>query len=439
MNKKRIIKIFVFLIVFFILNFVAGWIMKGNFYNSFGRIMMHDLHTADQIDLLFMGDSHLYSSLDVHKLDKDLGVHSFSAATASQEVDGTLAILQETIAKHPEIKKVLIDVDYYNNFSGDFKNRKHLRNVYVVSDNLQDQKIRFKYLLKATSPKYYLNHILIFGKNRIAGNPKDALIMIKSLLNGDYWKYEYPVSEEQTYTGNGFIRYETHNEEFICKEDYNLAFYRDEVSKDWYEHFYKIINLCQENNIQLDFFANPELFYKVCNYVNYEQYILFMNDLLKDTGCRYYDFNLLKPEYLDLGYADYNDLEHMYASGAEKFTDFMESFLTSTDDEKNSMFYTSLQEKRDSMKDTVFGFNYELSDDGKSVKFIPVATRSDLPLTFDYYYTDESGNKTQLSAGTKETTLTYPEHASGKVEAVCYLDGNFYCTFSNDFNTLWIK
>ena len=436
MTKKRFFLIFLFFVIYFALQFVLGWAMKGNMYNSFGRATLHDLHTAEKIENLLLGDCHLYSGLDVNKLTELTGETFITVATASQEVDGHLAILKETKKYHPELKRVYIDLDYLNNFVGDFKDRNHLRNIYTISDNLKDKKIKFEYLIHATSPKYYLNHILIFGKNRISGNPKEILNTIKSIINKEYWQYKPPVSGNQRYIKNGFIPSSDIPNSIIVKSYEQNYFDINTISADWYKTMELIFNFCKKIDIELSFFAVPETDFMIWDTINYNAYVDFLRNFVSENGFTYYDFNLAKN--LDLIRTDFSDDEHLNFLGADKFTDCFYTFINTPINQRNSLFYSNLQEKKLSKTNSIEGFVKEVSKDGKSVTFKPVTNKKENIITYTCKI-NQNGVQTILQENSTNNIFSLPLSSYGVMNIQVYLNGTEYCNFDYTFNTQWIK
>lgn len=430
--KNKALKIVLFIGIFLILNFCAGWLMKGNMYNSFGRATLHDLHTKENIEVLFLGDSHLYAGLDVNAIEEKTGLGCITVATASQEPDGHYVILRETLKYHPELKQVYVDLDYMNNFEGEFKDRNHLRNIYTISDNLKDKKLKADYLLHATSPKYYLNHILLFGKNRISGNPKDAVTMLKSLITREYWSYAPPVSGEQHYIKNGYIPDYEVNTNYYFREYEQVIFNEFNVSNDWFKYVNKIIDFCKENNLELNFIEVCESDYKIYNATNYNDYYEFIKRIAESNNLNYYDFNLSVT--LDLTYEDFYDAEHLNYNGSQKFTECL--YNTIFKENYFSPFYESIEEKKNFQSERITGFNYIVSEDGKSITILPVQNKTYSINHYAYYLNDFD---TPISEITQDNTITLPPSTNGKLLIKCFLNEQEYCTLEYNFNTEWIK
>ena len=67
--------------------------------SSYTRLTMHELYHADSnIDVLFVGSSHVYQSLNPEITDKIFQRNTFNAGSSSQGMDGSLAMIKETLA-----------------------------------------------------------------------------------------------------------------------------------------------------------------------------------------------------------------------------------------------------------------------------------------------------------------------------------------------------
>ena len=69
--------------------------------SSYTRLTMHELyHAKPNIDVLFVGSSHVYRSLNPKITDSIFGLNTFNAGTSSQGMDGSLAVIKEAAAYH---------------------------------------------------------------------------------------------------------------------------------------------------------------------------------------------------------------------------------------------------------------------------------------------------------------------------------------------------
>ena len=281
-----------------------------------------------------------------------------------------------------------------------------------------------------------LNHFLIFGKNRITGNPKDIITLVKSLINGEYWQYKKPVSGDQAYKGNGYIPCSTVPTDTIVKDSEQIYFDKSTVSKDWYKHMQKIFEFCKTNNLELYFIAIPESKFKIWDTINYQEYYDFIKAYVTAEGFPYYDFNL--SNNLELIRSDFYDDEHLNYIGAKKFTECFNTLLKTPIQERDTLFYSTIEQKKLSEPDTIAGFVTQVSDDGKSVTFKPVTNNNNNQI--QYTFTISYENNYEIKTSSKPiSTVNFPLRTQGTIFVQVRLNDLDFCGFNYSFNTTWIK
>lgn len=79
---------------------------------SYTRIMLHEMyHQEENIDVLFIGSSHCYRSLNPDVIDKIWNKNTFNGGTSSQCLDGSYAILNE-VARENDLETVYLEMFY---------------------------------------------------------------------------------------------------------------------------------------------------------------------------------------------------------------------------------------------------------------------------------------------------------------------------------------
>lgn len=442
MKNKRVLKVFLFVAIFWLLQLAVGRLLRGD-VKSNARIMMHELHTSQCINTIFVGASHVYRGVQPDKIDDALNTKSFVASSANQILEGSLAIIKEAKLYHPELNHVYVDIDYVMCFANDNDTRVRLKKIYNISKYLKNRKIKREYLLSVTPPKYYINNILEIGKEKVTVDPKKNFNTIKAYLDGSYWKYLYPVDKKnnETYMGRGYIAAERAYQDYVYAELSNPVFSKSDVSPEWEKTVLDIIEYCKDNDLKLTFISVPESNYFLLGTENHDDFTDYMRDLIGDAGCNYYDFNYTKDKYLHFDITDFYDDSHLNSSGSDKFNKVLTEVLkregTGTEME---YFYESIAEKKSGMEENVYGFNILQSEDKKSFEIIPISNlKPDSKLTYDYYFTDRKGNVTVLFEDTEKSSIDYPLRAFGTLKANCYLNGELKCQFEQPVNTGWIK
>lgn len=133
---------------------------------------------------------------------------TFCSGTSAQKMPATYAVLKEAINKY-KLKKVFVDLDFGIAIGQQIKffDKKPSVDIYLVSTYLKNKLIKYEYLLKATSPKYYLNSILPIGVDKqIELNPITIVKNLKSKTTGEYYDYNYEAINASHVRGGGYWR-----------------------------------------------------------------------------------------------------------------------------------------------------------------------------------------------------------------------------------------
>lgn len=222
-------------------------------WNSF-----YEFTKKNNVDVLLLGNSHLYTGINPKNLSSTLGVNSFILAAPGTNIADTYFGLKEAL-KRTDPKLVIIETYGINNF-----------NPYELqkgglSDQFKSFYTRKDFLTKITSTPYLFksddyfyawsntirNHDFIFkDTSQLSKNKK--LISKKSKKNN------------KLYLGR-YVRFQTGiDNTLIAKYDsLGSPVKGDEYSTNEYTEDYvdKIVDLCRENDIELIFLTLP-MYYK---------------------------------------------------------------------------------------------------------------------------------------------------------------------------------
>lgn len=416
----------------------AGFILKAD-YNSLGRIMVHEMHTEDKIDVLLLGDSHLRKAINIPLIEEYSNKKVFSASSSNQEIDTSYALLQECYTFHPELKEVYVSLDYFYTYIGDFKDRTKMNNIYNISDYLKNKKVKYDFLFNATSPKYYINHVLQFNKDKVSFNSRKIVLNLQSLITGNYWKYPYPESEDEIYLGKGCcVSYEKLDSPIIMEADI-VSFEEEKISRDYINTINKIIAFCKKNNLKVTFLTIPEELFSIYSIQNYDSFASCLKEQVNNPLFEYYDFNYTKKEFLNLSISDFYDNEHQNYDGSVKTTAFFNQFISSPAEKRQNFFYNSLNEKSLAMEDLFCGIYYELSESKDSLIIYPVYNYyKNSTLSFDYYLYANT-EKIPLLLNTESNIVELPESTEGLINVIIRMNDKQVLDFDYSFNTLWMK
>ncbi|MBQ9281263.1 MAG: hypothetical protein IJ207_03595 [Treponema sp.] len=420
-----LIKIFLFVLVFFLISLPLSFILKDD-AKSYARILFHEFYNQDNIEYLLCGASHVSHGVDGQRASEIFGKNVFSTGTSQQQIDGTYAVLRQAVKLY-KIEKVFLELDFAITCAPAFSQRKGFSAEYIVSDNLRDFRIKSQYLLECSSPKYYLNAFLPIGKDKMLTlNPKKLAYKMKSIFSGDYFKYTY-TDEKLEYAGKGCVM----DSDFIpdgsfSDNKFESAINVSGITDDWKNTVDKIITLCRENGIELIFYSMPGSDFYLNQKGNYDEYYSFCRDFTAQHGFAYYDFNLAKPEVLSLKDSDFCDDNHLSKNGVYKWTDTFCDFFSEKYKEEDTLekyFYASYDEKMKSIGERIFGLYMITSDDKKTLEITPVTNLSDTKrITYDVYAITGS-EEMLLAKDSINNTVALPAGKSGKIRVVSYIDG----------------
>ena len=423
-SKKIIVifKLLMFVLFFYFITIPVAFLLKDD-SESYARILMHELYSQDNIDILYCGASHVSHGITPVLADKITKKNNFSSGTASQTIEGSYAILQQAVKLY-KIEKVFFEMDFAVSAKLSKNERNGFSADYLVSEYLKDPSIKFEYLKSISTPKYYLNHILPIGKDKYMSlNPKKLEKKIKAIINNDYFTYVYKSSNSE-YDGKGCVLDLDYVPNGSFSNDRNEGCINiQNISDEYKDTIDKIIALCKENNIELIFYSMPCSDYYLAEKSNYDDYYTFCTDFLAQRGFPYYDFNLAKEKYLMLEDSDFSDDNHLSKKGVYKWTQvFCDYFFTGIIPQ-DDMFYSSYAKKIENQEDRIYGLVYLQSDDKKSMYIKPMVNHVDMSrITYDIYA--HCGQEIiPIAEHTSDYQFSLPAGKSGKIRVISYIDG----------------
>lgn len=426
MKKNHVLlKIIAFTVIFFLLTIPLAFLLKDD-ANSYARVLFHEFYKQDKIDYLVCGASHVSHGLEANIASQKLRKSVFNTGTPSQKIDGTYAILRQAVSLY-KIEKVFLELDFAITTDEPFSERTGFKAEYIVADGIKKIAAKTDYLLRCSSPRYYLNSFLPIGKDKLMTlNPKTIVEKTKSVFTGEYFKYIY-VADDAEYAGKGCVldKGEIPDGTFsnYSKEGRIQV---SKISEDWKNTVDKIMALCRENDIELILYSMPGSDFYLNERGNYDEYYSFCRNFAAERGFAYYDFNLSKPELLSLQDSDYFDDNHLNKKGVYNWTDCFCDFFSDKYKEENSLekyFYSSYAEKMAAQPDRIFGLYMITSDDKKSMEIIPLANHvASNRITYDVYAVCGS-EEMLLAKDSIQSLVELPSGKSGKIRVISYMDG----------------
>ena len=301
---KILFKLILFLSLFFLFGiFVASSVESHRDAKKWDYIYNLD----NNIDILFMGSSHIFTALDPNIIDPILNMNSFNLGSNGQMIIQTYFNLVEVL-KYRVPKIILIDINC-------FQRSKTAPTHGYIYQNLSGMKLssnKINSFYNTINSDEYLDAITLFIKEKY--NWK-RFKKIKNLFEKD----------KKTKRSKGFVG----KKQKITEQDFSNALLdRLESSKKYpfnnenIDYLNKIINLCKKHNIKIILFRTPTL-RKVDLGIELNNYL---TNYAIDNEIKFYNFAFFFKE-INLSYLDYYDTTHLSKAGSHKVSTYLSNLL----------------------------------------------------------------------------------------------------------------
>ena len=303
--KKRILAVVGFLALTILALGITQEILKAKFIQD-STTIIDGFYTEkkNDIDVLFLGSSNCFCTIDPLVLYEEYGIASYDFASSSQTMDISLLYLKEALKKQKP-KVVALEVNYLpgQNVSGNVENSMlwGLTNMPLTIDKLQ-----CIYKLLGKVDEEYMSYVFPL------------------LRYHERWKeiskqdYTY-MTQDKTNWSKGYLRTDE-----VFGSPVDLSEYTQEgaswLDEKAVECLGEMANICNEEGIELILFKSPRVGW-------YQYFTIEIEALAKEYGISYIDYNALVEEIgLDVT-QDFRDSEHLNNQGAAKVSRHMGAYL----------------------------------------------------------------------------------------------------------------
>lgn len=313
--------------------------------------------TNTNYDTIILGASHTRCAIDTKYIDEAMGVNAFNMGIPGETVDDFYYVL-ENVCKDNDVKRVIVDVDYYYWMKGQSQN--HFSKSFIYQQ-IKDPKIKLEYLWNNQSDIDIRN---VFSR-RLTWKCtfSKAKTNLELKRTEAYKNYEmsagldtdgYFATAGGPYVSNGFCyRYRINevpgNPEYIATMKGNAAKELDTTVIEQFEHF---LEYCKNNNIEVVCIESP-ITPDAFKDAGVDRATTKLKELFDSYGVAYYDFNKALMTALPRDDSAYVDAEgHMYGEFAEMYSEVLANVLKEHFDgtlEESRYFYDSYEEMYSSM------------------------------------------------------------------------------------------
>lgn len=389
------------------------------------RILWHNFYEdKGRIDNLYLGTSHVYSDINPMILDKLNGEYNFNLSTSAQSMNGTFYLLKEA-DRNNELKHVYVELYYYGNVKNEFGSDSVITEPHRNWANTDYMKIsinKLAYMLSIAGPEKYSDVFLPFSRYRVNLNNLGQIRQkVDNKCQHDYLTYmrHYEFDDGngyEEYQRQGYINYTRVNlaDETPALQDRILNY--EPMGETAEKYLYKIMDYCQKRNIPVTLFVSSIGDLKLISTEGYDYYIDQVSGIAEEYQGPFYDFNLVKEEYLSLNLKEcYRDEGHLNCFGAEIFTSFFNEVVSGDESENQKYFYNSYAEKLQETVPTIYGLYYQYAENMTEtlevIRVMHVASNRTSGMEYKITLTPDEGEQyvVQDFDENKEFTIPYGE------------------------------
>lgn len=345
--------------------------------NEWSRAMFHDFYTRQEnIDVLFLGSSHVYCGLDPAVLKEKTQKSCFNMATPAQPLNGSYYLLKEAVKYH-DISHVYLEL-YFGQSTGEegrFKEADQLPRNWRNTNYMKPSFNKLAYMLTMSDPSLaYLTFLPVRRYTADLFEPEKIKETVRQKRTENYRNYEVENvlnGVTETYVTDGFY-YSEHKAEGGVLYDIirPVPFSEKPMTKEAESYLRKIIEFCQKQKIGLTLYCVPFTDYQAVLHGNYDRYVSQVKEIAMEYELFFYDFNLCREGILDLTDDGlFRDQGHLNVYGAELFTACFAEFFKGLEEGTvtyEEYFYPTYQEKLSHSRERILGILVEKRAEAKA-------------------------------------------------------------------------
>lgn len=411
------------------------------------RILWHNFYEDQgKIDNLYLGSSHVYCDVESLYLDEITGLYNFNLSSSSQMLNASYYLLKEADKKN-NLSHVYLEL-YYLCSTTSPSNVDPIDEYYSTNwrntDYMKMSWNKFEYIITGFDKEKYIETFFPFSRYRAYLDDWEYIKKrMQEKKEESYLFYEYYHEFEN---GGGCDEYRKQGYLYSTKtfsdKEKNLIQLRklgeNPIGKESEEYLRKIISYCQKRDIPITLFVSPTNELMLVSTEGYDNYLNQLRRIVSDYGVDFYDFNLVKEEYLPIHHLEYfRDIEHLNAYGANLFTAFFYDIVSGNISEKERYFYKSYSEKLQTEEPAIYGIYYRnCADEGNGANFwYSIASNRDRGMEYkiianpsdgeEYLVQDFSENKDFLMPADEHGTISIIARVNSGIDDARMLKINY--------------
>ena len=431
LNKKNIQRIAGLLTAFAI--FVAISELFNYLYvedDYWTRILWHNFYEdRGIIDNIYLGSSHVYSDLNPTILDDLNGQYNFNLSTPVQYLNGSYYLLREADRLNT-LSHVYLELYFkisVNSADGTDPIYESYQRNWTNTDYMHFSMNKARYALAIISDTgKYEDLFFPFIRFRAQLGNWDYIDKLMQTRETDsYHAYEYREFFGEDIGYNEYLKQGYWYSTIIVPEtdlniEQTLSMKENPLGEASEEYLRKIIAYCQRRDIPITLFVSPTPDLKLVSVEHYDYFINQIDDMAKEYQIPFYDFNLVKEEYLSLRPNEhFRDLDHLNVNGADIFTPFFSEVMLGDPSVNDKYFYSSYEEKLRETAPSVYGIYYHgLETTDGSKKLFNIASNRKEEMEYKISMMPNEGEQYVVQDFAQNKQFTVPEYEHG----VCIIE-----------------
>lgn len=416
---KRILFVVALLVGVVVLNAVATFLITP--YSSASGAMFAQYRKIEKgtLDMVYLGDSHCYEGINPSVIDEKTGLRSFNLGTNAQSLYHSRELLEMVMEEH-EPEAVVLALDPY--FLG-VGHERHSRPeaAFVRARNTgQPVGVRLKnaagfmfdpeYGKDTESVNYIFPWVSSRGAKGAWTKNVQAKISGEEPANANWNNYREPDGFKP------FTQINDYEHGGACIPD---EWTPEMLSEDALEELDAICEICRAHHAKIMVIGVPNTYSWVLRTgSSYLERNAAVREFLAKQGVSYYDFNLVRPEYLLMRKDDFKDWEHCNVEGANKFSSVLADVWMMEDQGQSAadMFFTDASYfSAINRIDSIYLESDMVPGEGVTVSATPW-TGSEVEVEYAFAEKDLSNPDAEYQVVRPygpDATFTYPEVKSG--------------------------
>lgn len=312
--KKIGIRILLILVVLFVYENTIEFLYRS--YNETIPLTNREREEVDgTVETLFCGTSTTQRGINPEIIDRELETVSFNLGSSMQPMDGTYELIKDMAGSNP-VETVFLGI------SPDAMKKKKVNTVFRarVYDRLSGFGSKFSYLLEGCSLNEW-PYMLLYSTR--VDDYFDGSVVRKNVSKKLSEEYKNGDVSNKNYGGKGMISIKTifDHEQIESLEIGKPKFVGTQVKEHNLEYLVKIVEYCEENQIELILLYVPLTGEKIQEYGDMATIHDYYSEFADKYDILFWDFNYYKDLKVLFTNDKFQDEKHLNSDGAEVFSE----------------------------------------------------------------------------------------------------------------------